>query len=401
MLFEDTKLINHATVRRAFALMQDVFSKSPDYHAYAVREAELICALVPQPDPDIVAAAIRMPSRLLEDVSDKAVDYINDYFLALDEDVPMEPQTEGGKQLVLAHAIFDLREVRERIAAGGYWGAREAQYAIDRDAEPLRLSLDTTAEKLAETALAELQATQKALDDLVRQTQDKAKFENMGLPDHPTLRAAYQMMRDAEAEHDKMFTNQSSLGANTARVLLETGASTDPDVLGAAILNQHAHPLPPELSRELLYGDFAKIDETHAKIEKYKAEHPDPIEKMFSQRLVDLYHETSPCYRRDKDAPRSAEAVLIVQACHVYILEEAVESYEKAVKSRKDFNRCFALENIEDWMDTLKKQLPATAHPGLKARMEKSLAAADRLFNVPENLAIRTPGSPHHDWEGW
>lgn len=402
MKFEDTKLLDHPTVRQAFQALTETFKESQAFYAYAIQAAEIISTTVSHPDPDTVAAAIDMPPDVTATISPQAGDYAEQWLATLDH-ANAKPASEAVRQIVLAHAVIRLREVQEKIRARHYLGAKDVQYWIDKDAKPAQaVAAETQDQALVQLALAEV----RTADDLVKVWTDEVKaaavFEKQGLPDHPTLRAAYALIRAQETSSNSIGRAQSAYGAGTARILYETGASTDPDVLGAAILNQYGQRVPARLLRAFDKArSSADMDKAAARIDHYKATHPDPIEKKFSARLVGIYREISPLYHNKKQQPKSAEAQMIRHATYTYILEKALARFAEQKKNHRGHDAYYsALEHIEDYAFTLKSVAASETHPGLKARMEAALAAAEKTLNAPANVKTRKPGSPHLDG-GW
>ncbi len=63
-------------------------------------------------------------------------------------------------------------------------------------------------------------------------------FENSGLPDHPTVRKAHELMLKCEIEDSPIHYKEAGIqrDINLARYVAESGWSSDPDVIAAALL---------------------------------------------------------------------------------------------------------------------------------------------------------------------
>lgn len=400
MTFEDTQLLDHPTVRAMFNAVRKNSSKG--WLAYAIAAAELISTHVDGADPEVVAAAIFLPLAQTARISPAAAAYAEESYR------DAAALSEPARQVALAHAIVELRDTQERIEERNhYWGARTAQYDIDKYSKPLlRAAQGAKARKLAAAAQAQLAATQKALDDQIRALHATVTFEKSGLPDHPTLRKAFARIRAANIENDPLLLNFTQSGTAIARILHDTGASTDPDVLGAAIL----HAYSPVRKDFKALSDFnnASLADWNARYNAEKEKGLAAMSKAFSPRLMAFYRETGSFVRpQDRPASMTKEAFLIDAAVYLEILESSMETYAAAKKKvpRDTYGLARKLESLEDFTDYAATMLDNLrklnlAVPAFENRMQKSVAAARKLMNAPANVKIRAPGSPRQEL-GW
>lgn len=376
--FEDTRLMRHPTVERAYNVMRTFFEGGDDFALKAVGAGEIISAYAKNPDPDAIAASILMDgmivayeaSQFATSVSPKASEYLEKFY-NLDLENPAFT-TVGEQQVLLAHSIQGLEQVRANIESENPDYRRIAQ-ALDVNEKALLKIIHTTSETdMAQIALEKFVKAKQALNDLVKVKQAELDFDKTGLPNHPDVKAVYEHMKAWDLSgHPLGAYTQTNTGI--AKVLVDTGATQDPDVIGAALLNQY-HPASGGA-----------------------------LEGKFSDRLVELFKATSPWARDDEAAKDTrAEVETIRSAALVYFVERQAEGYRKFADSEEfdTMQAAFALERIESLRDRLEAQAVKETAPALKARMEAAVKDCDSLMHAPENTAIRKPGSPQLD-PGW
>lgn len=381
MKFEDTKLLDHPTVRKAYQVMRGFFSNGDDFAREAVRGGELISQHAKNPDPDPIAASVLQggmiipyrPEAFTKSVSPGTADILKKID-KLNFNKPVF-STEGERQFMLALNVVALEGLRGKIEKKDIFKYKDTQKMIDNNARALEAAAAGMADlSLAEMARDRLDIVRTVLEDLRRTTEEAVSFENSGLPDHPTVKKAYTLIRADEKKRDPLFTSYTKLGASIAKVLFEAG-TTDPDLLGAALLNQYSSG--------------------------------ETLSKEFSARLFQIYCDTSPFARDDLNKPVTVtpEKALISAATYVYLLDSTQQRYLDKKKERSgDFKGYLGpqlLEHIEDYTKTLESLAQNIADTKLKTRMEKSISSARSLMNAPANLKIRKPGSPRQDYNGW
>ena len=384
--FEDTKLLRHPTVERAYNVMRTFFQDGDDFAAEAVRPGELISKHSKNPDPDAIAASILMngmivslePAQFEDSVSPKAVAYLKKFY-NLDIDNP-KFTTAGEEQVLLAQSMIGLEGVQAKIDAGEVnyvLEYRDVQQILDANERVLNaIAVKATEKDMLAAAQAQLAAAQAALADVVTKKQNEMTFDKTGLPDHPTIRKVYEEMRAWDLDGSPLG-GYAKTNAAIARVIVDTGASTDPEVISAALLNQYSNTRPG-----------------HKKPED------------FSPRIGELYRQTSPwanlAGKPEKTTPKTPEAQTIANAALTYFLEEQTGHYRDYAASDKFYAPTAAvrLEDLESLKKRAEKGLGFETEAGLKTRMEMAVAAADALMNAPEQTAVRKPGAPKID-RGW
>ena len=384
--FEDTKLLKHPTVERAFNVMLTFFDSSDeageDWAKKAVRAGEIITASAKTPDPDAIAASILMDGMIIPyeaeqfelSVSPKAAQYLKKFY-NLDLDDP-KFTTAAEEQVLLAHSILGLEGVQNEIDKGidHIIEFRNVQQILDANDRALQAIARNAKEKdMLQAAQAQLVTAQQSLADIVTKRTDALAFENTGLPDNPVVRSTYEEMKKWALDGDPLG-GYALTNAGIARVLVETGASSDPEVISAALLNQYS---------------------------VLKPGHKKPEE--FSPRIGELYEQTSPWAdlrgEPDKTTPKTPEAQTITSATLLYFIEGSIEDMPAAMKAGEHVAEA-RLESLEDMKTKVEEAAKLETQAGLKTRMEKALKAAETLINAPESVKIRKPGSPKRDL-GW
>ncbi|HYD17308.1 MAG TPA: hypothetical protein VEF76_02375 [Patescibacteria group bacterium] len=381
MKFEDTKLLRHPTVEKAYNVMRTFFTDGDDWAREAVRAGEIITANAKNPDPDAIAASVLMNGMVIpyeaeqfeQSVSPRAADYLKKFY-ALDLENP-KFSTAGEQQVLLATSVIGLEAIQAKIAAGEVAHVieyRNVSRVIDMNERSLaEIARDGTTEpemlQAAQTALA---SAQNALANVVAQRVNELKFENTGLPDHPTIRGVYEEMKAWAFDGDPLG-GYAQTNAAIARVVAES-VTSDPEVIGAALLNQYSTLRPG-----------------HKKPED------------FGPRIGELWQQTSPWARLGPDgadnAPTTPEAVNLRAAAGLYFLESQIESMKTyPPEGEHDARR---LEQLEDQRNKIASAANLQDKGPLKTRLENAVAAADLLMKKPENLKIRKPGSPRLDWD--
>ncbi len=360
--------------------MRGFFSGGNDFAKEAVRTGEILSKYAKNPDPDAIAACVLMdgmiipykPETFEQTVSVQAAEYMRS-FHSMNIKKPVY-RTEGERQIFLAHSIIGLEGIRKEITDKKVYKYQDIKTKLDlNEINILAVIPDTLEQGLVHAALSSLLTARTALEYLVRTTQEALLFEKTGLPEHPVIRGAYELIRATEIKVDPLFTNRAELGLGIAKVLIETGLSSDPDVIGAAILNQ------------------------------YWAKKPGVLTQKFSARLEGIYRESSPFVSTSQKKESSDESRIISVATRVYLLESLQLDYLEYKKVPADvFDKYKAirlLEDIESYSKSLENTAQSEPHAGLKARMEKAVAAANSLMRAPENRRIRKPGSPSMAWD--
>jgi hypothetical protein len=376
--FEDTKLLRHPTVERAYNEMRKFFADGDDFAQEAVRAGEIMSARCKSPDPDAIAAAVLMDGMIVRyqsssfaaTVSPRAAEILENMY-AFDPEKP-EFKSAAEQQIILAHSIIGLEQVYAKIKSGELSSGMEYQNvtrALEANEKVLLKVIENAAEgEMAVAAVEQLLITKSALDDVVRRTQASFAFEKTGLPDHPLVREVYDHMKNWNlAAHP--LGGYVETNAAVAKVIVETGASSDPEVISAALLNQ------------------------------YSQLHDGKEPSEFSPRIGALWAETSAWASMGSKQPepeRTEEGNIIRHAAHLHFLERTLESFETP---RRDI-AADDLEYLEDLKDYVSKDLKDQQHPALKTRMETAVALSDRIMNQPDNFQIRKPGSPRQD-PGW
>ncbi len=376
--FEDTRLLRHPTVEKAYNVMRTFFQDGDDFALKAVGTGEIISAYAKNPDPDAIAASILMDgmivsyeaSQFASSVSPKAAEYLEKFY-ELDLENPVY-NSVGEQQVLLAHSIQGLEQVRGMIESDNPDYRRIVQVLDVNEKSLLKIVHATTEMEMAQIALEKFVKAKQALNDLVKVKQAELDFDKTGLPNHPDVKAVYEHMKAWDISgHPLGAYTQTNTGI--AKVLVETGATQDPDVIGAALLNQ------------------------------YHASSGGALEGKFSARLVELVKATSPWSRDDDSAKQTGPDIeMIRSAALTYFLERQTEGLRQYADT-EDFETIrgvYALENLETIRDRMEARIATETTAPLKARMTAAVKACDDLMNEPENKAIRKPGTPHldRDW---
>ncbi|MEZ0226876.1 MAG: hypothetical protein ACAH83_20130 [Alphaproteobacteria bacterium] len=387
MHFEDTKLLRHPTVEKAYNEMRKMFSDGDDFAKEAVRAGELMTAHCKTPDPDAIAAAVLLDGMVIRyqassfaaSVSPRAAEIMQNIY-DFDIDNPVF-KSAAEQQIVLAHSVIGLDQIYGEIKSGNVNHTIEynnVKRSLDANERSLLKVIEQTGEgDLAATAVEKLLVTKAALDDLVRKAQAENAFEKTGLPNHPLVRDVYEAMKDWDFDGHPVG-GYAKTNAAIARVVVDTGASSDPEVISAALLNQYS---------------------------MIRAGHRKPAD--FSERIGELYEESSPWASLGtggkRQPPKTPEGKIICDAALVHFLERQVSGYKEYVQDKELFDEHSAARQLED-IEGLRDRVEASAalqdHPGLKSRLEGAVASASLLMNEPANTSIRKPGSPPID-PGW
>lgn len=390
---KQTRLLQHPTVEKALNVMRTFFAEDENGDAFArnaIKTAELMTSHAQTPDPDAIAACVLMNGMIIRyeaqqfaaTVSPKAADYLEKFY-NLDPDHPgvLSPAEQ---QVLLASSIRGLGDVARVIAAddfydadsGAYLDYREIKNILDTNQKVLDAILPQTAEQdMAALALATFTAANDALEAKVKEKQAALAFEKTGLPDHPFVRDVYNyMLADNLSRHP--MGGYADTNARIARILVETGATQDPEVIGAALLNQH------------------------------HVQEPDTLAGRFSPFLAALFKASSPWARlgggTEDTAPPQVQrlADMITNAHRLSFLEGDLAHYP-LYKERMGVESLYTwLETLEGLAEKVKKSAAEEMHAPLKTRMEQAATGARWLMYVPENKAIRAPGTPKRD-AGW
>jgi hypothetical protein len=384
--FKDTKLLKHPTVERAYNVMRTFFTDGDDFAQEAIRAGELISQHAKTPDPDAIAASVLMngmivslePEQFETTVSPGAAKYLKKFY-DLDLDNP-KFTSAGEEQVLLAQSMAGLEGAQREIDGGKINHViefRNMQQILDANERALKAIARKSAEpEMLAAAEAQLAAAQQSLADVAAKKQKESEFENTGLPDHPVIRAVYKEMRDWDLDGSPVG-GYARTNAAIARVIVDTGASADPEVISAALLNQYSNTRPG-----------------HKKPED------------FSARIGDLYRQTSPWAdlggKKGDTTPKDPEAQTIANAALTYFLEEQTLHYRDYAASAQFDKHTGAvrLESLENLRNRAEKGAALETHSGLKTRMEKAVQDADALMNAPGQTAVRKPGSPRID-PGW
>ncbi len=383
MKFEDTSLLRHPTVEKAYNVMRTFFTDGDDWAREAVRAGEIITANAKNPDPDAIAASVLMNGMVIpyeaeqfeQSVSPRAADYLKKFY-ELDLENP-KFSTAGEQQVLLATSVIGMQAVQAKIAAGEVAHIieyRNVSRVIDMNDRSLaEIARDGTTEpEMLQAAQTALVGAQTALAGVVAQRVNELKFENTGLPDHPTIRTVYEEMKTWAFDGDALG-GYAQTNAGIAKVVAES-VSSDPEVIAAALLNQYSTLRPG---------------------------HKKPEE--FGERIGELWTQTSAWARMGGDEaanqPKTPEALAIRQAVRLYFLESEIEWMNSPRATKQDYS-AESLEHLEDSRDIVAQAAAAQDNPVFKARLEKAVAGADALIHKPENVKIRKPGSPKID-RGW
>ncbi len=378
MSFKDTKLLRHPTVERAYDEMRKFFLDGEDFAAEACRAGELITARAQNPDPDAIAAAVLMDGMIVRyqassfatTVSPRAAEILQNLY-DFDVDHP-KFASAAEQQVMLAHSIIGLESIQQTIRSGELYSTMDYENVkrkLEANEKCLLAAIEGQPEGgMAAAAVESLLIAKSSLDDYVRQTQAKLAFEESGLPDHPLVREVYEYMKSANLK-DHPLGGYTDTNAAIARTIFETGASSDPEVLCAALFNQYGK------SDGKAPGDF-------------------------SPRIGELWKETSAwAWGEDKKKERTADGNIIRHGAHLYFMESELEGLAKWKREEREMN-VYALEQLEDSKDRITQALADGANSAYTARMQQAIAQADRIMNAPESLKIRKPGSPRID-PGW
>ncbi len=383
MKFEDTSLLRHPTVEKAYNVMRTFFADGDDYAREAVRAGEIITANAKNPDPDAIAASVLMngmvipyePEQFEQSVSPRAADYLKKFY-NLDLENPSFT-TAGEQQVLLATSVIGLEAIQAKIAAGEVAHVieyRNVSRVIDMNERSLAEIVrdGTTEPEMLQAAQTALVGAQTALAGVVAQRVNELKFENTGLPDHPVIRTVYEEMKTWAFDGDALG-GYARTNAAIAKVVADS-VSSDPEVIAAALLNQYSMLRPG---------------------------HKKPEE--FGERIGELWQQTSAWARMGGDEtanqPKTPEALAIRQAVRLYFLEEQV-AWLNSAKGMEHDARVTTLERLEDSRDIVAQAAASQDNPVFKARLDKAVTEADALIHKPENVKIRKPGAPKVD-SGW
>lgn len=372
--FEDTKLLQHPTVERAYSEMRRFFSDGDDFARAAIRAGEIMSERSKAPDPDAIAATVLLDGMIIRlqtapfaaTVSQRAAEIMQNMY-DFDPDNP-HFESAAEQQIVLAHSIIGLEQVYDDIKDDRLYSTidyENVKRTLEANEKSLLKAIEGATENdMAAAAIEQLLITKSALDDLVQRKQSALDFAKTGLPDHPLVREVYEYMK-AENLSKHPLGGYTDTNAAIAKVVVETGASSDPDVICAALFNQ-----------------YYMADRTR-----------DPAE--FAPRIGELWRETSAWAHGTKSAA-TEEGRLIRHAAHIYFMEETLASMDK----RGDALSAISLEQLEDMKDRLDKDIAEGTHPALLPRLEKGIAEAHRIMYAPQNFKTRKPGSPRieMDW---
>lgn len=378
LTFNDTKLLRHPTVERAFAAMRGLIGMDDDVMALsAVATGELITQYAKQPDPDAVAASVLLGGMVVRYKADSFAEYVSpqaaEYLERLLDFDPKNPkaETRGEQQVLLAMSMRGLEQVKGEIAKD-YIDYRELSQILKNNESSLKKIIRNPLEpELAEIALTRFVEAQDALNARVTAKRAELAFENTGLPDHPLVKKVFTHMRDWNLKQHPMG-GYCETNRDIAKALIGAGVQ-DPEMIAAALLNQYS----------------GKVD----------------MAKQFSPRVADLYAETSAWASLGSSAPKpqpTPDGETVRHAARLYFLGSMLRGYE-SYTGKKGFDKTEAtlmLERIEDMRDSLSNGIPAEQSPEIRRQMQYIVSHADGIMNMPKNAKIRKPGSPKLDM-GW
>jgi hypothetical protein len=381
MKFEDTKLLRHPLVEKAYAVMRTFFKDGDDWAREAVKAGEVISTTAKTPDPVAVAASVLLngmvipldPKQFEKSVSPEVARCL-ERLDAIDIDSP-KFSTVAEQQVLLAQSIIGLDMAQAEIASGSIRHIiefRNLQQVLDANERALKsIAASATEKDMLAAAETKLAAAQTALADIVTARHKEIAFEASGLPDHPTIKKVYNEMKTWALDGDPLG-GYTLTNAGIARVLVETGASSDPEVISAALLNQYS---------------------------LIKPGHKKPAD--FSPRIGELWEQTSPwadiASKKPHDTtPQTPDALAITHAALTHFLEGQLKGY---IDYRKDksFDPATAedaLEQLEKLKDKVAKAAALEGHEGLRTRMEKAVLITAAVMHAPENTSIRKPSGP-------
>ncbi len=377
MKFEQTSLLRHPIVEKAFTLLQQMARTTGQNDVFlqrVLRPAEIVSRYARNPDPEMLVASMLMeykPNRReLEAIVQETTPRVAEYYdWLLDVDVK-RPQIENmaQRQAFLGHAIRAL-ETLQVVSCESYSDYSSIKVAL-ADCEILMLAaMDGTEDTLLlEQALIKFIAVRDGLEEEVMRRQEKLSFENTGLPDHPTVRGVYDLMK-AELIRNDPFARPMKVNVGIAKMIVETGASNDPEVIAVALLQR-------------LYRSGEQMEE---------------LERKFSPRLAALYSEASSWNGFTRlQVPAKDEVLVLIHARETLMLEDMVDDCLGLLQNAAHFNRSsfiLQLERIESLREDVAIDIADQSHPGLRARMQAAVDRADRFIHSPESVTIRKPGT--------
>jgi hypothetical protein len=394
--FEDSGLLGHPTVEKAYGFFAASWADRESAHASCARGLRLAAYVsrhAASPDPDAVAALLvehmaqwMKPEEISQALGPRAGELAGLVGgMIYEYGIGASPKSRGAAQMALA-VMIDQQEKLVRILddaeerdpeTGNHCSLREIMNLLDAG----DLCLQHAAPVAGPCALADMaRAAQAAAQDAfaARKAENRAKqaFALTALPDHPLVRGAYAYMLEK-----RLSVNPLHGGAQDARdladALFSTGATQDPDVLAAAMLNQCGFSKAG--------GDEEGEDNSAL------------IRARFGDRVQQIWSATSPwADPRGSAAGIGEECRLIFAASQLLFTEYLCASLREGRGG--DSWRFDELEQLETRCKKLAEIKTRYALPsGLEKRIARTLASAEVWMQAPQNLRVRKPGAPPRD----
>lgn len=390
MEFNDTKLLRHPTVERAYEELQILceacgIPPKMENHMFrlAVRAGETISQQAMKPEPDAVAAGLLQGFMLetdysVQDCAQRVGVGVAQCLRVLSDGTAMQAFQEPAiQQVILARAINLTQDWKENLAKP-HIELRE----IKEQLQSLRKTFDKFLEQATEAHLAinleaELTSAEVLYKHRVHQRHTELDFDKSGLPDHPTIRQAYNLFKDDDLSRDPNG-ERVPFAASVAKIIVKTGASSDPDVIGAAILGDYNMP---SVADSTYPEDEDAFQDLHRQAKRQ-------IAQIFSPRLSAI-HADSQSFHAAEDAdwkPSTPEGRIVLAATRLARLESKLELYHQNPHEANGHSA--AINYLKPTLaETMEMEgLPA----GLMSRMKETLKKADGL-SVERKIGVSLP----------
>lgn len=419
MKFEDTKLMRNPLVEKAFETFSD---KDGVFIASAIKGVTIIVEKAEKPDPEAVAAGLLHRSTnwgetfdaVAKDFSPGTAKCLEEFYMlqrafhafgsatssqardVAHRDMEDIFRNEKVQQVFLGDAAAGFRDLRTMTIRGGV-PLKIVQDTLHATEEALRILLPQAADKEFARMVAEKHfALHSVYQDRIGDIREQAQFENSGLSsisNHPTVRTAYEIMKDAALKDDPEGLQIPFL-VRTARILVETKASSDPDVLAAALLTQYTvpdnmvvpntgrpdhSPPPPGMTPEQEIAT-ERVKRTARFLRSYM---PDRVGDLYTASAFSFPFST---------ASRTEEGRLIAFAKGVSVLEQSTEEFQNrpTIIELSGAGEGKKLQALSNWRDMATSAMNRESVPEeLKSRAQEAITTANALLNEPVNKITR------------
>lgn len=352
--FSDTLLPRDELVEKAFDVLCSLYKKGGEVVRDAVRCAELLASEADNPPPAAIALCLLAPGQwsgiepsvfaapLGPDIA-ASLERLYEYDFSKGLPSTLTEDERLAAAAMTMHRMSALAEALHVQGAQFYEGQRKKL----KDAEKILLAVVRGMEdrQLARAATFCHMEASRLLAKAADAARAEFDFEKTGLPDHPAIRAVHAHVKEVLTTPDPDSAGMA-WGIRIAKMVADSGAQPDPDVICAALMN----------------GFSCVTNELPA---------------CFNDRTKHLYRQTSD--RHNVDPREEGEDIdLIRDAAHCLTLETMIDDYTRFAASPHAYPGTVKIKQklVGQFADRLAPRALAPQPAPLRERMEKALKEA-------------------------